>query len=72
MRLFTPTAFFMNLLSQTFADIGEFAIMLILIITAFANMMFVLNQKRIGEGVDDKHRLYGKDLDSEFLSSWLT
>ena len=69
MRLFTPTAFFMNLLAQTFQDILEFMIMLILIITTFTNMMYILNQKRILEG---GARLYGDDLENEMMNAWLT
>jgi len=43
MRIYDPTAFFLRLLTETFVDVKDFFIMFLVIITAFANVMFILN-----------------------------
>jgi len=43
MRLFDATAFFINLLAETFADIKAFVLMSLILLTAFANAFYVIN-----------------------------
>ena len=47
LRLFTPTAFYVRLLTETMLDITSFMIIYILIVTAFANIIYVLNLRKI-------------------------
>jgi hypothetical protein len=44
MRLFKSTAYFITLIFRTIADIKIFALMLVLIVLAFANFILILNQ----------------------------
>ena len=46
MRLFTPTALFMRLLNETFVNIVSFTVLYMMLITCFANIMYILNEKR--------------------------
>ena len=46
MRLFKPTAFFMNLLASTFVDIAEFIVMMVILIFAAANLFYIFNSTR--------------------------
>ena len=48
MKLFTQTAFFMNLLRQLFEDVNfrAFFIMTILMILGFSNIIYILNIDR--------------------------
>ena len=48
MKLFNQTAFFMNLLAQIFDDVNfrAFFIMTVLMILAFANIIYILNIQR--------------------------
>ena len=43
MRLFTETAFFINLLSKTLSGIKAFSVMMIILIMCIANIMYILN-----------------------------
>ena len=43
MRLFRKTAYFITLITQTIFDIKVFVLMLLLIISAFANFYFIIN-----------------------------
>ena len=45
MRLFEETAFFINLLTKTFEGIKAFTVMMIILIVAIANVIYVLNLK---------------------------
>jgi len=49
MRLFKSTAYFINLIIQTFADSNSFALMLLIIVCAFANLFFIIQLN-----IDDK------------------
>ena len=48
MRLFNTTAFFMNLLTKTFEEVNfrAFFIMTVMMILAFANIIYILNINR--------------------------
>ena len=72
LRLFTNTAFFINLLSQTFEDVKNFMVLLLLLITAFANIQYIMNEKRMYENPDNPDTwLYSKMSSSKFVSAWL-
>ena len=43
MRLFTKTAFFINLLTKTIKGIIPFTVMLIILVMMFSNILYVLN-----------------------------
>ena len=43
MRLFESTAYFINLISQTIADIKIFLYLVLIVVIAFANVFFILN-----------------------------
>ena len=43
MRLFSKTAYFVKLITQTIADVGIFLSMTLIILLAFANLFFFLN-----------------------------
>jgi hypothetical protein len=51
MRLFRDTAYFINLIIQTFSDSMSFFLMLMIIVCAFANLFFII-QLNIDEGAD--------------------
>ena len=48
MKLFNTTAFFINLLGKTFEDVNfkAFFIMIVILILAFSNMVYILNNAR--------------------------
>ena len=72
MKLFNTTAFFMNLLTKTFEDYNfqAFFIMTVILILAFANVIYILNINRgpefIYTDVDGKNNdyIYPKSLPS--------
>ena len=43
MRIFEATAFFLRLLKMTLLDVRSFSIMMFVIITAFANILYILD-----------------------------
>ena len=43
LALFTPTAFYVELLKQTFSDITYFMLLYVIIVFGFGNVIFVLN-----------------------------
>ena len=43
LRIYGATAFYMRLLSETFEDVRAFFLMFLVIVTAFANIMYILN-----------------------------
>lgn len=55
MRIYEPTAFFLRLLKMTLLDVGSFSIMLFVVISAFANIMYLLNSQRT---YDETNNLY--------------
>jgi len=63
MRLFKPTAFFMNLLASTFVDIAEFIIMMVILIFAAANLFYIFNSSRASPYTDG-NRIFDEDLES--------
>ena len=68
LRIYGPTAFYMRLLSETFDDVKSFFVMFLVIITAFANIMYILNSQRVH---DDEGELYADNVKSGFLNSWI-
>ena len=68
LRIYGPTAFYMRLLSETFDDVKDFFVMFLVIITAFANIMYILNSQRVH---DDEGELYADNVNSGFLNSWI-
>ena len=69
MRIYDPTAFFLRLLSETFEDVKNFFFMFIVIITAFANIIYIFNKQSMAL---DETPLYERDLEVGILNSWLT
>ena len=70
MRLFEETAFFINLLTKTFEGIKAFTVMMIILIMAIANVMYVLNLKdKDTLSTDDS--LYGIHLPYEFANAMI-
>ena len=70
MRLFEETAFFINLLTKTFEGIKAFTVMMIILIMAIGNVMFVLNLKdKDTLGIDDS--LYTIHLPYEFANAMI-
>ena len=69
MRIYDPTAFFMRLLAETFKDIFDFFIMFLVIISAFANVFYILN---FGKMLMHEGALYEHSLESDILNSWIT
>ena len=71
MKLFRTPAFFMNLLTETFADdnFRAFCIMIIVLTVQFANVFYIMNQERGGgfKGIDGSNiindEIYSEDLD---------
>ena len=47
LRIYGATAFYMRLLSETFEDVRAFFLMFLVIVTAFANIMYILNSQRV-------------------------
>ena len=68
MRIYDPTAFFMRLLAETFKDIMDFFIMFLVIITAFANVVLILNA---GKKDHDEEPLFESNMESDIISSWI-
>ena len=68
MRIYDSTAFFMRLLSETFQDVQDFFIMFLVIITAFANVLYILNKQSMYNNED---ALYPHDLETGILNSWI-
>tara|TARA_B110000285_G_scaffold234330_1_gene310895 strand:+ start:5703 stop:6308 length:606 start_codon:yes stop_codon:yes gene_type:complete len=68
MRLFSNTAYFINLILSTFSDSGSFALMLVIIICAFANLFFII-QLNIDEGAD--YHYVEKYTGESVSSSWV-
>ena len=68
MRIYEPTAFFLRLLKMTLLDAKSFSIMLLAVITAFANVMYILNSKRL---YNDEEQLYDSVFENGFISSWI-
>ena len=71
MRLFKSTAFYARLLADTFKDVLPFMVLYFMVITLFANVFFILQEKRAFEGGE---RLYESKLgeEYEFEDSWLS
>ena len=55
MRLFIDTAFFMNLLTKTLKAIRPFTLFLVILIVAFANMIYIVDH------VDNSEMIIGKE-----------
>ena len=51
MRLFTNTAFFINLLTKTLKGIIPFTVMLLILLMMFSNVLFILNS--VNQDLDD-------------------
>ena len=68
MRLFDQFAFYNKLIDQTFSDIKRFFAIYILIIVAFANLIYIINIKRI-KGRDE--RIYDKYTDNDVVNSFI-
>ena len=68
MRIFSPTAFFMRLLSETFIDVRDFFVMFLVIITAFANIIYILNMQRSSK---EESALYDDNLSTSIGNAWL-
>ena len=77
MKLFRTPAFFINLLSETFADdnFKAFIIMMTVLTVLFANVFYIMNQERGGEfkEIDGNmvlnDEIYSKDLDNGFINA---
>ena len=68
LRIYAATAFYMRLLSETFEDVRAFFIMFLVIVTAFANIMYILNSQRVHE---DEQELYDANVESGFMNAWI-
>ena len=58
MRLFTETAFFINLLKQTLKGIRAFSLMTVILVLCIANIMYVLNLKNEDNPLFELHLPY--------------
>lgn len=68
MRIYGPTAFYMRLISETFSDVVSFFFMFIVLIFAFANILFILNSQREH---DAEQSLYDEPLENGFFNSFI-
>ena len=66
--LFTVTAFYVDLLMQTFHDIFAFMLLYVLIVSAFANVLFILNEKKRQE---DGESLYEDKMGNQIADSFI-
>ena len=74
LRLFDNTAFFIRLLEETFLDVSYFLILLLIIVTLYANVLFILNEKREFEGGERlyEHKMgFGYDFFDSWINAWL-
>ena len=74
LRLFDKTAFFIRLLQETFTDILSFIVLYLTIITLYANVLFILNEKREYEGGNrlfEQRMGYGYDFVDAWINSYL-
>ena len=70
MRLFTETAFFINLLSKTLYGIKAFSIMMIILIMCIANLIYVLNLEEKGD-ITEQNSLYTLNLPNDFANAMI-
>ena len=69
MRLFSSTAYYVNLICQTIADIKIFGILVLLVIFAFANFFMILNDNNPTDQEDSYVRKY---VDNKIVDSFLS
>ena len=67
MRLFTSTAFFINLLKETFYGIKAFVIMMTILVLCVANLLYILNLRNDNE--KDQAPIFSQDLPYNFINS---
>ena len=65
--MFAPTAFYTRLIMETFNDIVHYMIIYLLVITAFANVLYILNGQREG----DERLFTDKKTGSEVSNAWM-
>ena len=75
MRLFDKTAFFINLLKETFSDIKAFCAMLTILLLGVSNVFYIFNliHEDHHEEVHEDNRVFPKymDFQYEFINSVL-
>jgi len=69
MRIYEPTAYFLRLLKMTLLDVRSFTLMMFVVITAFANILYILNTKRIA---NDEEPIYESQFGDSFASAWVS
>ena len=68
MRLFTETAFFINLLNKTLSGIKAFSVMMIILVMCIANVMYILNLEDQST-VNEEASLYSLHLPYDFANA---
>ena len=68
MRLFTETAFFINLLNKTLQGIKAFSVMMIILIMGISNIMYVLNIEDHSSEADEES-LFALHLPYDFANA---
>ena len=71
MRLFTETAFFINLLTKTLSGISAFSLMTFILLMGIANIMYVLNLDDDNQDTEATKPLFHLDLPYDFANSVL-
>lgn len=72
MRLFRSTAYFITLISQTIFDVRIFSMMLAIILCAFANFFFVLNNNTVeSDGFHYVGSYVGNTVADAFIAMYL-
>ena len=69
MRLFPELSYYTRLLSETMWDIRYFMILLVLVISTFSNIIFILNAHQIPHG---GQALYSSKINSTILDAWIS